>query len=288
MTVLVIGATGLVGGEVARLLARRGVSVRALARDPGRAAPLAALGIGIVAGDLGAPESLARACAGVERVFLASALDPRQVELQGNAVEAARRAGVRHVVKLSGLATAPESSVASGRWHAQTERQIEASGMGWTHLRPLFFFQNLLRAAPHVAGSGVLPDTTGDAPIAGVDARDVAACAAAALATDAHLGCAYQLTASEAFSYSELADRLSRLLGRAIRTLEITPEVARARMIADGMPAWHADVLADFAACFARGGGARVSDAVLRLSGHTPRSIGGFLDEHAAAFGAAR
>lgn len=283
-----IGATGLVGGEVARLLAQRGVSVRALARDPGRAAPLAALGIGIAAGDLGEPESLARAFAGVERVFLASALDPRQVELQGNAVEAARRAGVRHVVKLSGLATALDSSVASGRWHAQTEREIEASGMGWTHLRPLFFFQNLLHAAPHVASAGVLPDTTGGAAIAGVDARDVAACAAAALATDTHFGCAYDVTGSEAFTYADLAERLSRLLGRAIRAPESTPEAARARMLADGMPAWHADLLAEFAACFARGGGAQVSDAVLRLSGRAPRSVAEFLDEHAAAFGAMR
>ena len=75
MTVLVIGASGRVGGEVARLLARRGVSVRALVRAPGKATRLAATGIGVVEGDLGEPESLVQAVAGVERVFLSSALD---------------------------------------------------------------------------------------------------------------------------------------------------------------------------------------------------------------------
>ncbi len=286
MTVLVIGATGLVGGEVARLLVRSGRSVRALARDPAKAAPLAVLGIEVAEGELEDPAALSRAFAGVERVFLASALDPSQVELQGNAIEAARRAGVRHVVKLSGLATALDSTVASGRWHARTEQQIENSGMAWTHLRPHFFFQNLLRAAPLVAGPGVLPCTSGAGAIAGVDARDVAECAAAALAGDAHFGCAYTVTGPEAFSYAGLADRLSALLGRAIRTLELTPEAARARMVADGMPAWHAEVLAAFAACFARGGGARVTDAVERTTGRAPRSVGEFLREHAAAFGA--
>jgi uncharacterized protein YbjT (DUF2867 family) len=286
VSVLVIGATGLLGGEVARRLARSGRPVRALARDPAKAAPLAALGIEIAEGDLEDPVALARAFAGVERVFVASALDPRQVELQGNAVEAARRAGVRHVVKLSGLATSLDSAVASGRWHARTEEQIEKSGMAWTHLRPHFFYQNLLRAAPFVAGAGVLPCTSGRGEIAGVDARDVAECAAAALAGDLHFGRAYTVTGPEAFSYAGLAERLSRLLGRAIRTLDTAPEAARARMVADGMPAWHADVLADFAACLAQGGGAEVTDAALRLSGRAPRSVGEFLAEHAAAFGA--
>lgn len=262
--------------------------MRTLARDRAKAAPLAALGIEVVEGDLGDPASLGRAFAGVERVFLASALDPRQVELQGNAVEAARRAGVRYVVKLSGLATALDSSVPSGRWHARTEQEIEKSGMGWTHLRPLFFFQNLLNAAPSVAGAGVLPNTTDAAAIAGVDARDVAACAAAALADDAHAGCAYTVTGPEAFTYAGLAEQLSRLLRRPIRTRDLPPEAARARMVADGMPAWHAEVIATFAACFARGGGARVTDAVERLVGRAPRSVGQFLGENAAAFGAAR
>ena len=288
MTVLVVGATGQVGGEVARLLARQGRPVRALARDRAKAAPLAALGIEIAEGDLGEPASLVRAFAGVERVFLASALDPRQVELQGNAVEAARRAGVRQVVKLSGLATALDSPVASGRWHAQTEQEIEKSGIAWTHLRPHFFFQSLLHVAPRVAGAGLLPNTTGNASIAGVDARDVAECAAAALASDAHFGRAYTVTGPEGFTYAGLADRLSTLLGRAVRTLELTPEAARSRMVADGMPAWHADLLAEFAACFARGGGAAVTDAVELLTGRAPRSVGEFLGEHAAAFGATR
>ncbi len=287
MTVLAIGANGQVGGEVARLLAQRGICVRALVRDSAKAKPLAALGIEIVEADLAEPSTLARAFSGVDRVFLSSALDPSQVELQANAVEAARNAGVRHVVKLSGLGTALDSEVASGRWHAQTEERIEASGMGWTHLRPYFFLQNLLQMAPLVANADVLPNSIGGAAIAGVDARDLAACAVGALASDDHFGLAYDVTGPEAFTYGEIAEVLSKRLGRAIRTLELKPEIARARMIEDGMPEWHADVLEEFAACFTRGGGAPVTDAVLQLTGNAPRSVGEFIDEHASAFGAA-
>jgi uncharacterized protein YbjT (DUF2867 family) len=82
---------------------------------------------------------------GATRALLISPLHPRQVEWQGNFVEAARRAGTVHIVKLSGLGTAPDSPLRSGRWHAQTERHIADAGLPWTCLQPLFFMQNLLR-----------------------------------------------------------------------------------------------------------------------------------------------
>jgi uncharacterized protein YbjT (DUF2867 family) len=281
--ILVVGATGLVGGEVARLL-RAGVEpVRALVRDPARAARLAALGVEIAQGDLERPDSLAPALRGIERVFLASALDPRHVELQGNLVEAARRAGARRMVKLSGLATALDSPVSSGRWHAQTEQQIAGSGMAWTFLRPPFFLQNLLRLAP-AAARGALPSASGSGRIAGVDARDVAAVAVAALVRDVGLGQALTVTGPAAFSYADVAKHLSALTARDVRAIDVPPAAVRAQLVAGGMPAWHADVLAEFAAHFRAGGGAEVSGVVEAATGRAPRGLESFLLEHAGAF----
>jgi uncharacterized protein YbjT (DUF2867 family) len=268
---------------VARRLRARGQRVRALVREPARASALAELGVDLARGDLERPDSLAPALAGVEGVFLASALDPRQVELQGNLVEAARRAGTRRIVKLSGLATALDSPVSSGRWHAQTERQIAGSGLAWTFLRPPFFLQNLLRLAP-AAARGALPGASGSGSIAGVDARDVAEVAVAALVRDAALGQALAVTGPAAFSYADVAKHLSALTGRDVRAIDVAPDAMRAQLIAGGMPAWHADVLAEFAAHFRAGGGAEVSGVVEATTGRAPRGLEAFLLEHADAF----
>jgi uncharacterized protein YbjT (DUF2867 family) len=280
LTALVIGATGLVGGEVARLLRARGHRVRALVRDPARAPPLAAVGVELARGDLGQPESLGPALRDVDRVFLASALDPRQAELQGNLVAAAVRRGARRIVKLSGLATALDSPVSSGRWHARTEREIEASGLAWAFLRPPFFLQNLLRLGPAVA-RGVLPDSAGGGRIAGVDARDVAAVAVAALERDTLLGRALHTTGPAAFSYSDVARHLEALTGREVRVVDVPPDTLRSQLVAGGMPEWHADVLAEFATYFRAGGGAEVTGVVEAATGRSPLSLEAFLHEHA-------
>ncbi len=272
------------GGEVVRALLARGERVRALARDATKAAPLAALGAEVAVGDLTDPASLARALAGGERAFLASALDPRQVELQGNFVEAARSARLAHVVKLSGLGTALDSPLASGRWHARTERDLERSGVPWTFLRPPYFLQNALRMARVVAATGTLPNALGEARVAGVDVRDVAAVAVAALSTGAHAGKAYAVTGPEALTLSGMTDAISAAIGRPVRCVAVSPQASRERMLAGGMPAWHADVLSEFSAYLGAGGGAEVADTVLRLTGRPARGFAALARENAALF----
>ena len=100
--ILVIGATGNVGSKLVEQLATMGHQVRALVRSPEKATRIQELGVEIVPGDLERPDTLDAALKGVEKVFLLSSDDPRQAELQGNLIEAARRAAVRQVVKLSG------------------------------------------------------------------------------------------------------------------------------------------------------------------------------------------
>src|SRR5437867_3599170 len=154
--ILVVGATGLVGSATVRQLMTLGVPVRALVRSAEKAATIAGPGVETVVGNLEQPGSFDAALDGVTRALLISPLNPRQVEWQGNFVEAARRAGAVHVVKLSGLGTALDSPLRSGRWHAQTERHIADAGLPYTPLHPPFFMQNLLRSAATVAAQGVL------------------------------------------------------------------------------------------------------------------------------------
>jgi saccharopine dehydrogenase-like NADP-dependent oxidoreductase len=95
--ILVTGGTGLIGGEVLRLLSQDGVAARALTRNPQKAKNLP--GITWVAGDMAKPETLPAAFQGAETLFLVSSIAEDTVALQHNAIEAARDAGVKHIVK---------------------------------------------------------------------------------------------------------------------------------------------------------------------------------------------
>src|SRR5918992_2331370 len=182
--ILITGATGRIGGATLKYLSRGGVALRALVRSPDKVASVAAPGVETVTGDLAEPRSLDAALEGVDAALLVSPLDPQQVALQGNFIEAAKRAGRVHVVKISGLGTALDSPVRSGRWHAQTEKYVEDSGLPFTHLRPPFFMQNILRFAPTIRASGEFVGSLGQGKVAMIDVDDIAAVAATALTTD--------------------------------------------------------------------------------------------------------
>src|SRR5438132_1228244 len=134
--ILVTGATGLNGSELVRRLSARGVPVRALVRNPGKAAALAALpNVEIAVGDMLRPETLASPLQGVERAMLISSSDADMQTVQSNFIEAARRAGVRHVVKLSGIMPERDSPFRFARMHGEIEHQLETSGLAYTNLR---------------------------------------------------------------------------------------------------------------------------------------------------------
>src|ERR1700680_5008914 len=126
--ILVTGATGLNGAELVRRLAARGVAVRALVRNATKAAALSALPqVEIVVADLGRPETLPAALRGVDRAMLISSSDPTMLEVQSNFIAAAAAAGVKHVVKLSGIIPGLDSPFRFARMHAEIERRLEAS-----------------------------------------------------------------------------------------------------------------------------------------------------------------
>src|SRR5882724_7361673 len=115
---LITGATGLNGGAVVRELSARGVPVRALVRNRSKAASLLALpGVEVVDGDMAQPATLAPALRGVQRAMLISSSDPAMLEVQSNFIDAARAAGVEHVVKLSGIIPEVDSDFRFARMH---------------------------------------------------------------------------------------------------------------------------------------------------------------------------
>ena len=166
-TVLVTGATGTVSTALLGALKRKpGVRLRALVRDPtgAKAQALQKEGVEVVAGDLEEPDTLTEAFEGVDILWLltpASALEP---SMGSNAVTAARKAKIGHIVRNSAIKAGHDAPNRNGRLHALVEESVKASGIPWTILRPHYYMQNLLSSANSVASDGVLYMKHGTGP----------------------------------------------------------------------------------------------------------------------------
>jgi len=282
--ILVTGATGNTGSELVRLLAEVGAPARALVRSPEKADSIERLGLEAALGDFEQPDTLDAAMTGCDHLFLLSPPSPHQPEQERNAIDAAKRAGVGHVVALSVLGSSPDASVAFGRWHGEIDRHLAESGLPHTLLLPSGFMQNFLASAQTVAEQGVLYGMTGETRVSYIDTRDVAAVAARVLTSPGHEGKAYALTGPEALSGDEVAERLSAATGRQVRYVDVPPDTFRA-LAGAGLPGWLVDRLIELNTMMAAGHAAGVTDEVATLLGRQPRTFEQFAAEHRAAFG---
>ena len=281
--ILVTGGTGMVGGEIVRLLSQQGVAARALVRNPSKAQKLS--GITWVAGDLSKPETLSTAFDGTQTLFLVSSIGEDTVALQHNAIEAARNTGVKHVVKLSAFGASDHSKAPVCLWHYQLEKEMQGSGMDWTILRPHHFMQNLLGQTEYIINQGVVYSASGDGKIPYIDARDIAAVATVTLTKPGHQGKKYVITGSEALSYRDATGIIAKTIGKQLRFVDESPDQSRARRIREGYsPAILESALAISA--YQRTGGKTVTitNVVSDLTGRPPRTFAEFVRDYADAF----
>ena len=140
----------------------------------------------IVVADFSKPHTLPSVLEGVDSVYLTSAPDPEQVTMHRNLIRAAAQVGVRYIVRHSVRGADDNSPIKIARWHAASQRELESSGIAWTHLQPVFNMQNFLRFASSIRSHGTFVAPMRDGAISMVDARDVASVAVEALISAGH------------------------------------------------------------------------------------------------------
>ena len=271
--ILVIGAGSRTGQALVPLLRAAAVPLRILTRaaDP-------AGGPDSVTGDLSEPATLDRAMAGADKVFLLCSAAPDELAWHCNAIDAAARAGVAHLVRSSILGADPAAPARFLRDHGQADERLRASGVPGTILRPNFYMHNVTALwPPTLDPQGNYYAPAGDARLSMVDAGDVAAVAARVLTEDGHVGQAHDVTGREALGHSEACEKLGRRLGRRVRYVPVDDDAARAAMLSAGLGEWLADALIELYQDYRRSGttgyAARVHDTVLDVTGTKPRTL---------------
>jgi uncharacterized protein YbjT (DUF2867 family) len=280
---LVTGATGTVGRQVVAELAERGVPVRAGVHDLAKAAALEGPRVQVAELAFEKPRTLSRALEGVEQVFLLTPVTPEASFLAATFIDAARVAGVRRVVKLSGTITADVPGITLGRWHRLVDRYLVGSGLSYTFISPGLFMQNFINYFPPDA-TGAIQVPHGAAKASYIDARDIAKATATVLTTEGHEGRTYTLTGPRGISVGEVAEQLAKASGRSIRYVDVPEEAARQGMLSAGFPGWAVEAFSELHAVTKAGVYDFVSPDFRALTGAEPRTFESFARDFASAW----
>ncbi|PXW98855.1 SDR family oxidoreductase [Mycolicibacterium moriokaense] len=280
--IVVTGATGVIGSELIAQLVAAEQRVRALVRNPAKTAFDAS--VEVVQGDLQRPETLDIVFAGAAKAFVAvNGEDIANLEI--NAYDAARRAGIGHIVKVSALEAFQDHMAGEthAAMHRRGEEYLRSVGVAWTMLRPGFFASNLqtmfLRATPTGAAVYVPAGGGREAPI---DPTDIAATGVAVLTSGGHEGKVYDLTGPHLLTYAEMTDGLSAATGVDVEYVDVTEAEARAKFLADGYPPEYGEfVLRHYAGV--RAGEMIVTGAVADVLGRPAQTFEGYIRRNTGA-----
>lgn len=278
---LITGATGSVGTQLVKKLVNMDASFRVLVRNKEQGDLMSHLpNVEIVIGDLSDKDSLTKVLQGIEKTFLLTNSSEDAEKLQLNFVNAAHKAGVRLIVKLSQLAAEEDSPVRFLRYHAVVENRIRELGFAYTFLRANLFMQGFMALSHYIKHERKFYGSLGNAAVSAVDIRDIAEVAAKILTGSGHTDKIYNITGGEAITHYQMAEIFSRVLGTEITYVDLSPEQMHGALTIAGFPEWQIGGLIEDYAHYARGEAAGVSDTVSDLTGHAPISFEQFVNDH--------
>jgi len=288
--IVISGASGGLAGETIDALVSRGVKLDSLilvTRTPEKLATYANNGADVRAGDFTKPETLERAFAGGKKLLLISTSGGDRVAQHTAAIDAARRAGIRHIVYTSFTNATIDNPALVARDHRLTEEALVKSGVPYTILRNQLYMDGLVAEAAQAIASGDLYTNTGRGKWAPVWRRDIAEVAAVVLTTPGHERQMFDITGPELLSRQDFAKLITEVTGRRVRVIDMDDANYIQRLMRDGLPEAAAKVVASFGTA-TRANQLNIKDEATQiLIGHAPRSVKDLLTQNKAALLAA-
>jgi NAD(P)H dehydrogenase (quinone) len=250
--ILVTGATGHLGGATVDFLLQTipAAQIAVLARDENKAAALKEKGIAVRIGNYKDYNSLVAAFAGIDKVLLVSSADmDDRFKQHKNAIDAAKEAGVKHVIYTSSdikdITNSATGDIADV--HNRTAQYLKMSGLSYTLLNnnlyadvlPMFLGEKVLETGVYFpGGEGKVPFAT---------RSDMAEAAAQVLTTDLHENKEYAIAGDVAYSFGDIAQLLSEISGKEITYTSPTSDEFKQALSVAGVPEFFVGMLADFA-----------------------------------------
>ena len=276
MKYAVTGSTGAFGALAVQHLLDLKVpagDIVALARDEAKAADLKAKGVQVRIADYNNPSSLEKALKGVDRVLLVSSNDiGNRVPQHKAAIDAAKAVGVK-LLAYTSIAFADTSKNPLAPDHKATEEYLKKSGVPFVLLRNNWYTENQLDDVKYAKSSGVIATAVPTGKIASASRTDYAEVAAKVLTSEGQAGKVYELSGSTAWSYSELAQVASEVLGRAVTFQSLSAADRKKGLIAAGLPEGVAEFVTALDLGAEAGSLAQATNDLEKLLGRKPTSL---------------
>ena len=282
----IFGGTGTTGSQVVAALKAKGAEFTCIVRDPEAAKAKLGDGVNVIQGDLSDKDSLKKAIEGLDTLFLLTGHSPMLKDLEFNAIEAAKEAGVSYLVKASGSEKGirPDAPSKIIQMHYYIEEAVKSCGIKWAITRPNYFMSNLLSMAEPIAKMGkLITPFPLEAEISMIHPADVGEGSAEIILNQDYAGDAYFMTGA-VVTIGDALNEISKAVGKDIEYVNVTLEQMEQAMLEKNMPEWlvaHAVALTAFCT---EGGMAGVTDWVEKLTGHPPRTLSDWVSTSKASF----
>ena len=278
----IVGASGHLGRKTLDSVIERvpvTSDIIALVRTPDKLVDYAALGVDVRWADYDDPASPMEAFQGIDRILLipSTAMPVDRVRQYENAIAAARKAQVEHLLHYSLISTSIDCPFMVTPFLLYAESAIMTSGLRWTILRNGLYADPIAEWVPEILKMGTIPYPTGDGRCAYVSRDDVARAGAAALTTVGHVGKVYKLTGSKALTTADLCHTVASVTGKPVTDSRATDEDYLEACIKDGTEEFLAHLLLTMYHSIRRGFMDVVTDDIKALTGKPAEGFEEFL-----------
>ena len=287
MTTAIIGATGRIGSAVTRSLLGSRHPVRALVRDPDKARRLFgdSTHLEIVPVQLGDPAAVVKALTGVGAAFLAMGSIGVEASLQRTVIQAATSVpGFQQLVRLSVLNAGLGSIGINQRGHGSIDLAAEATGIGYTTIRPSIFSSSMLAGAPEIKATRTWTGLADAGRVALIHPGDTVEVAVRVLGDPSTWGQHHELTGPRLVSWPEALQVLSEELGETVTFRTTDAFGLLQRLGTAGVAPGVAELLITREWAIMAGENERTTTTVHDLTGHEPRSLEEFVHESRDSF----